>query len=145
MESRIRKTRKAAGVLAACAALTTGVAVAHTEVFPTKLTIGSVGSGTTSSGFVGSVDGDLSSSNPKCLPNRTVKLFFNDSGTSTLVDVDRSSSNGAWGVRGHAASEPDTYTVRVIRRRIDRSLGSAHRHICGRNKITSAFIHFPGP
>ncbi len=139
------RTWTAVATLAACAAVATGVAVAHSVVFPTHIETEGFGTDANASGFTGGVNGSLSSSNPKCLANRTVKLFFNTNGNSKLVDVDSSSRNGAWGVRGHAAAEPDTYTVRVVRKRIDLSLGDAHRHICGRNKITQQFFHFPGP
>ena len=76
------------------------------------------------------------SSKHKCLVRRTVKLFIESGGTRTLKDVDLSSLNGEWGVRGETASQPSSFTVKVIKKRVDRRLGPRHRHICGAAAVT---------
>jgi hypothetical protein len=67
-----------------------------------------------------------------------VELHFGfPSGRTKLIDVDSSSHSGAFAVGGTAGSRPSSFTIKVLRERIDRSLGAAHHHICRGVELTT--------
>jgi hypothetical protein len=81
--------------------------------------------------------GHLESPRKQCLVGRTVKAFLhnNNTGTTKLIDVDRTGRNGLWGVGGNiegAAFARFTVTRKQIGHR-------HHRRIC---KADSTVIHF---
>lgn len=69
----------------------------------------------TGSGYVGTAEGGIASAQghldaaKRCLDNRTVKVYVFVGQTKRLLDVDRSSRNGSWSVRGRTPSNPDGY------------------------------------
>ncbi len=117
--------------MAACALLIgAGTAAAHDRVFSSSVVLESSLVYSTSTEVDIRATGHIGSHNGKCLPQRTVRLYFNYGSTRVLADVDRSSGGGAWAVKGAASSAPDSFTVRLARQRIDLALGSGHHHVC---------------
>jgi hypothetical protein len=95
---------------------------AHRDSFPTNLRIEFVAGGDPAF-----ISGDLRSPRQGCLPDRTVKLIaIFDEGEREVVDVDRSSRNGAWALKG-SLSGAERAKVKVTKEDIGRS---DHRHIC---------------
>jgi hypothetical protein len=128
--------------IAVAATIGAAPAAAHEKVFPTSITVEGTGSSSNSE-FLFSASGHLNSPKAKCLSRRTVKLFLNyGTTTRTLKDVDLSSLNGEWGVRGEAPPNPspDSYTIKVLRKRVDRRLGPRHRHVCAPASLTNPFF-----
>ena len=128
----------------ACAALlvAAAVAVAHTKVFSSALFV----SGTTTdtgTEFSARATGYITAWNGKCYSNRTVRLYFDYGQSKVLIDVDTSSRNGAWAVKGKANGDPvpDSFTIRLARQRIDSNLGVAHEHICSGDTETRTVSH----
>jgi hypothetical protein len=76
--------------------------------------------------------GTVESAKGACIPGRTVRLFeVVDDGPDQLVDVARSSRNGAWAGRGDFSGPGDARVV-VERRRLG---GRGHRHICKADEL----------
>jgi hypothetical protein len=143
----VRTASRVLGAVAVCAtlALVIGVptAAAHRKVFKTHIIVEGSGANTTPSGYTRDLSGHLTSANDKCLAGRILKLYFDSGQTMTLRDTDLSSQNGFWAVRGKANEPPsDGVTLKLLRKRIDRSLGDAHRHFCGGRTISGTFSPF---
>jgi len=103
---------------------------AHAKVVPTTITT-SFGKVTpVSGGFLAEVAGVLTSPRSSCRSGRTVKLFLTTGSTTSLEDVDQSSLRGEFGLRGTTTSQPDSFTIKVLRKRIDRL------HVCGGATLT---------
>jgi hypothetical protein len=68
-----------------------------------------------------------------------VRLYFNYGSIRTLIDVDSSSLQGEWAVKGEADSKPDSFTIRLARKRIDLRLGEDHHHVCTGDTVTTTF------
>jgi hypothetical protein len=103
---------------------------AQTKVFPTTITTSLVKITPISGGFLTEVAGVLTSPRAKCRSGRTVKLYLTTGSTTTLKDVDLSSMRGEFGVRGTTTSQPDGFTIKVLRKRID------SRHVCAGSSLT---------
>ena len=127
----------------ACISLAIGTASAsaHDMTYPTEIVQEGV-SQTVQPGFYDyHTNGDLESTRAACLSDRTVKLYFRDNGSKTLMDVDRSSRNGFWAVGGEAEEPPNKILIKLIPERLPSPPG--HRHACGGDKIVTAPISFP--
>jgi hypothetical protein len=131
-----RKVLAGLAVVAASGTAAVAPASAHTTVFPTTIHVTQAATTPVGGGFQVEVNGYLTSPTSKCRKSRTVKLYLIAGGTTTLKDVDLSSLRGEFGVRGKTVSHPDAFTIKVIRKRIDRRLGPSHRHVCGGAKVT---------
>ena len=81
--------------------------------------------------------GHLESPRKKCLARRTVKLVLHDgnSGTTKLLDTDRTGKNGAWGVGGNIIGA-DVAHFRVTRKTIGRH---DHRRVCKADSTSMRF------
>ena len=81
--------------------------------------------------------GHLESPRKKCLARRTVKLVLHDgnSGTTKLLDTDRTGKNGAWGVGGNIIGA-DVAHFRVTRKTIGRH---HHRRVCKADSTSMRF------
>ncbi len=132
MAIRIRHLGLAAAI--AVGALSLGTAAAHRPpTISTKLLIGLPTAITSAPNeFDLSASGPLNSSKSKCVASRTVKLFFRSGHTKTLVDVDKTSRNGQWGVSGRARFQPDAFVVKATPKRVE-----VHHHarICGADRV----------
>jgi hypothetical protein len=121
MNYRMLASLSAIGALA----LGGGVAEAHNTTFPTSVEFQT---DYTVNGQVG-VAGQVSSPRAACVPNRTVKVFaIFQNGSRELVDIARTSENGAFAAIGDFGNAVDAL-AKVTRKNIG---GSGHRHICGR-------------
>lgn len=78
--------------------------------------------------------GDLTTPNPKCLANRTVKIFYTNSNGTKLVDTDRTSNGGIWAGRGNI---PLTSKARftVTRKTFGRK---GHRRTCASDSVSTS-------
>ena len=127
--------------LAICAALVAGATAAMAaKVYPTQIAVTGTGSSSQPGSFDFSASGYLQSERARCIRARTVKLLFETGGETQVVDIGSSSENGAWAVRAHSTSAPDSELVRVTRRRFGRR---HHRKVCG--GATKQIMGFPGP
>ncbi len=98
-------------------------------VIPTAVTVDLGKLTTTPTGATLILLGHVTSTNPKCLDNRTVKIKFYGSGGSneTLADIARTGKNGYWGASGEYSGFGDA-SVFVARK----SIGSRkHPRFCG--------------
>ena len=86
--------------------------------YPTQLSLFSVGSFTaTQTGALGQVE----SASAACIQGRTVTFSAHfPSGRTQILDTDRSSGRGSWGVvfKTSATAGADRLTVRVTKRRV---------------------------
>jgi hypothetical protein len=73
-------------------------------------------------------DGDLSSPRGKCLRGRKVQGFKKVGATFRLFDTDRSSTHGAWGVKGNVTGLPDV-KIKVTRKRLHNG------NVCGSDSV----------
>jgi hypothetical protein len=130
--------RKALAVLVACGVLVVGVtaAAAHDWIYSSTIQMTSWGT-TPPPGFTLHATGYLTAHNGKCVPGRTVRLYFVTGATKTPIDVDSSSLHGAWSVKGDADSKPDSFVIRLARKRIDLNLGPSHHHVCAGDTVTT--------
>ncbi len=100
---------------------------------PTKVLSDFHGSTNGPNEFVLSASGPLQSRVAKCEAGRTVKLFFRTAGGARrLVDVDRSSRSGEWGVFGRASFMPTAFIVEVTRAHVQ---FHHRRRTCGANRL----------
>jgi hypothetical protein len=125
---RSKVRRKGILALALVAMLAVGVGVAFAaKSYSTKIVF---------MGQSGTIDdltlfGDLNSNKSKCLTARTVGLFKKTtSGDYKLVDVDLSSFNGAWAVRGDLTGQPD------LAIKVKRATRNHRKIVCKPNTIT---------
>ena len=135
-----KRTRLYAAVAAAtCVSLSIGVTTvaAHTATFPTEIDEGGASQSSSPGFFKYSIDGVLESQRAECLSNRTIEFYFQDGGSNTLKDVDKSSRNGFWAVGGESTEKPDSFLIKLIRKRLESPSG--HRHVCSGDRL----ITFP--
>ena len=101
-------------ILAVCAAIVAALAVpavAPAATFRTSVTIN----------FVDRPGPDIfrgrvSSPNPNCISDRTVRLFRVRPGADQLIDTDKSEDNGTWSIDVEGDPAPGDYYVRVTRK-----------------------------
>jgi hypothetical protein len=104
-------------------ALGGGVAEAHNTTFQTNVEF----QGSYAVNGFDAVGGQVSSPRSGCVPNRTVRVFAIENGSRELVDIARTSDNGAFVGLGDFGAADDA-RAKVTRKNIG---GSNHRHICG--------------
>jgi hypothetical protein len=122
MKYRVLASLSAVGALA----LGGGVAEAHNTTFQTSVEFQEV---YVVNGQLG-LAGQVSSARAQCVPNRTVKVFaIFENGSRELLDIARTSDNGAFAGVGRPSDEIDDALAKVRRKNIG---GSGHRHICGK-------------
>ncbi len=111
------------GVLAILGVAGSGLAVAHNASAPTDLGFRTSVGTQESNALVGVLDSEVA----KCVRGRTVVLWRVESdNTRTRLDVDKTSSGGAWAVVGDFSGAIDG-RVKVL----PKNIGSGtHRHIC---------------
>ena len=130
----MRHARLASLGVAAMALLgAAGAAGSGPAPIPTKVLSDFHGSINGPNEFVTSASGPLQSRVAKCEAGRTVKLFFKTAGGARrLVDVDKSSRSGEWGVAGRASFVPTAFIVEVTRAHIQLH---HRRRTCGANRL----------
>ena len=107
-----------------------GTAVARTTTTPTTVVYVTSAPGPgAKTGFYGYLD-----TSKKCRANRTVKLFFQYPTGFKLIDTDKSSLAGNWGVSGDTTGAGLGKVVAT--RRVFGPRG--HRHVCQRDSFIIA-------
>ena len=114
-------------LLAAAVALSlpVGVASAHDSRFPSRIEIRAADA----QGSQVLLAGKIRADHRECRAGRTVVLLvrFEEDGPRAVLDVDQSSDNGAWAVRGNFDDTSDQ-KVKVLKE--DLREGSNHDHVC---------------
>ena len=127
--------------LAGSFVLVVGASVAlAAQHFATHIVVEGRSTSSSPGSFDFAASGHLESAKRRCIRGRTVKLQFKSGDNTRVVDVDRSSLNGAWAVRAHSSSAPDHEFVAVASKRFGRP---HHRKVC--RPAREEILFFPGP
>ena len=78
----------------------------------------------------------VTSPKPKCVANRLVKVYKTSPSGSTLVDIARTSENGAWAAHGDFSASFGAKAT-VVRKTFGRQ---HHRKVCKSDTDTFGFI-----
>ncbi len=123
--------RMSVALVAVASMMCAGTALAHAPSHPSKLFVD--GFDFTSSRIDSYyVVGHVESNAPKCVPNRTVKVFYGYEGESAfrLVDVAKTGRSGAFGAEGpdsHAGNGVTALKLKLVEKRVG---SGRHRQTC---------------
>jgi hypothetical protein len=129
-------------LLAAMLAICVVPALASTTVYPTHI-FNEAGVIEFGHKYRLSVAGSVDSKKARCIPNRTLKLYFKRGHSRRLRDVGHSSRNGEWAVTAESRAAPKRFIVKVAHKRIVRG---QHRHFaCAADHFVDSGHHHGGP
>jgi hypothetical protein len=119
-------------------------ATAHTEVYPTSLTIG-VGSAGSGPDEETVWFGNAISEKPACQPDRKVKLFRDPPSVAppSLIGSDITNAEGYWQINMAGYPPPDGVYYAKTRGRV-LSKNDRHRHTCSRARSDELAVPGPG-